>query len=117
MLEEARALGDVLVVGLNTDASVRRLKGKGRPVLGETERAQILAALGVVDLVVPFEEDTPVELIEALRPDVLVKGADYAESEVVGGELVTGWGGRVALVPLLEGRSTSALIERLRGPS
>jgi len=117
VLEEARALGDVLVVGLNTDASVRRLKGEGRPVLGEAERAQILGALGVVDLVVLFDEDTPVELIRALRPDVLVKGADYAESEVVGGDLVTGWGGRVALVPLLEGRSTSALIDRLRGAS
>ena len=87
---------------------------EGRPVLAEAERARILAAVGSVDLVVPFGEDTPEALIEAVRPDVLVKGADYAEAEVVGAELVRSWGGRVARVPLLEGRSTSLLIERLR---
>ena len=112
LLEQARAAGDALVVGLNSDASVARLKGEGRPVQPASARASVLAGLSTVDLVVEFGEDTPVSLIEAIRPDVLVKGADYAENEVVGGDLVTSYGGRVMLAQLAEGYSTSETIER-----
>jgi len=101
------------VVGLNSDASVRRLKGVGRPVQSETARAVVLASLASIDLVVLFEDDTPLALIEALRPDVLVKGADYSIEQVVGAEAVGRWGGRVLLARLLEGHSTSGTIRRL----
>jgi rfaE bifunctional protein nucleotidyltransferase chain/domain len=111
----ARALGETLVVGLNTDASVRRLKGAGRPVVPQEDRAYVLAALAAVDAVVLFDEDTPLALIEALEPDVLVKGGDYRVEDVVGREVVERRGGRVALFPPVPGRSTSALLERLRG--
>lgn len=114
LLEEARAAGDLLVVGLNTDASVRALKGPGRPIVPEAERAEILAAFRAVDLVVLFPEETPRELVLALRPDVLVKGGDYALDEIVGREEVASWGGRVFTVPPLTGRSTSAILERIR---
>ena len=114
LLARARAEGDLLVVGLNDDASVRRLKGEGRPVNPAEDRAAVLAALEAVDLVVLFAEDTPRELIEVLLPDVLVKGADYREEDVVGGDVVKAHGGRVALVPLTEGRSTTSLVDRLR---
>jgi D-beta-D-heptose 7-phosphate kinase/D-beta-D-heptose 1-phosphate adenosyltransferase len=113
LLERAAALGDVLVVGLNSDASTRRLKGERRPVMPETDRARVLAALEVVDAVVPFEEDTPEALIRRLLPDVLVKGADYAEDQIVGKETVESRGGRVVRVPLVEGRSTSAIVEEI----
>lgn len=113
-LAAARALGDLLVVGLNTDASVSRLKGADRPVNALDDRAAVLAALESVDLVVPFAEDTPLELIRALRPEVLAKGADYAIEDVVGADDVRGWGGDVALIPLVEGRSTTSLIQRLQ---
>ncbi len=115
LLTEARALGDRLVVGLNGDASVRRLKGSGRPVNPAEDRGLVLAALRPVDLVVVFDEDTPLELIEALRPDVLVKGADWAQGQIVGADLVEGWGGSVVRVPVVPGRSTTAVVDRLSG--
>jgi rfaE bifunctional protein nucleotidyltransferase chain/domain len=110
----ARRRGDALVVGLNSDASVRRLKGPDRPVRGEAERAYVLAALAMVDAVVLFEEDTPLALIEALRPDVLVKGGDYSEATVVGAREVRAWGGEVAIIPLTPGHSTTSIIAKLR---
>jgi len=112
-LEQARRQGHRLVVGLNTDASVCRLKGPTRPLVGEADRARVLAALAAVDMVVLFDQDTPLALIEQLRPDVLVKGADYRKAQVAGTETVESWGGRVVLVPLVENRSTTALIARL----
>jgi D-beta-D-heptose 7-phosphate kinase/D-beta-D-heptose 1-phosphate adenosyltransferase len=114
LLERARALGDVLVVALNSDASVRRLKGEGRPVVREGDRVRVLAALESVGLVLLFEEDTPLAVIRQLRPDVLVKGGDYAQDTIVGADLVLAWGGEVATVPLVEGRSTTGLLEGLR---
>ncbi|MEX2647587.1 MAG: D-glycero-beta-D-manno-heptose 1-phosphate adenylyltransferase, partial [Alphaproteobacteria bacterium] len=113
LLNQAKAAGDRLVVGLNGDAGVTRLKGPGRPVQSDVARAQVLASLAVVDLVVVFEEDTPTRLIEALRPEVLVKGADYRLDQVVGGDLVARWGGRVVLVDLTPGYSTTETIKRL----
>ena len=116
LLEAARAEGDALVVGVNSDASARRLgKGPDRPVVGEAERARMLAALAAVDCVVLFDEDTPLALIQLLRPDVLVKGADYARDAIVGAKEVEGWGGRVVRVPLVQDKSTTKLLERLRG--
>nr|A0L7X0.2 RecName: Full=Bifunctional protein HldE; Includes: RecName: Full=D-beta-D-heptose 7-phosphate kinase; AltName: Full=D-beta-D-heptose 7-phosphotransferase; AltName: Full=D-glycero-beta-D-manno-heptose-7-phosphate kinase; Includes: RecName: Full=D-beta-D-heptose 1-phosphate adenylyltransferase; AltName: Full=D-glycero-beta-D-manno-heptose 1-phosphate adenylyltransferase [Magnetococcus marinus MC-1] len=112
-LEHARRLGQRLVLGLNTDASVSRLKGPERPLIQEQDRARVLAALAAVDLVVLFEQDTPLELIEQLRPDILAKGADYREDQVVGGDLVRRWGGRVALVQLVQGRSTTGIVQRI----
>ncbi len=114
LLRGAAELGDRLVVGLNSDASVARLKGATRPLLPAAERARLLEALEIVDAVVVFDEDTPKRLIEAVRPDVLVKGADYRVEEVEGGELVQSYGGRVALVPLVDDRSTSSIVERIR---
>jgi D-beta-D-heptose 7-phosphate kinase/D-beta-D-heptose 1-phosphate adenosyltransferase len=99
-----------LIVGLNSDASVRELKGPTRPVVGERERAQVLAALQAVDAVVIFAETTPLRLIEAVRPDVLVKGGDYTEETTVGGREVRAWGGRLELIPLTRGVSSSRLI-------
>lgn len=116
LLEAARGEGAALVVGVNGDASVRRLgKGAERPLVPEVQRARVVAALAAVDCVVLFEEDTPRELILALRPDVLVKGADYALDQIVGAAEVTGWGGRVTRVPLVEGASTTTMAQRLRG--
>ena len=111
----ARRRGDTLVVGMNSDASVRRLKGPDRPVRSESERSYVLAALSMVDAVVPFEQDTPLELIVQLRPDVLVKGGDYTESTIVGAREVRGWGGEVIVIPLTPGQSTTSIIQRLRG--
>jgi rfaE bifunctional protein nucleotidyltransferase chain/domain len=114
-LARARAEGDVLVVGVNTDASVRRLgKGPDRPVNGERDRAFVLAGLECVDAVVLFDEDTPLALIRALHPDVLAKGADYALDAIVGADVVIAAGGRVVRVPLEDGYSTTATIERLQ---
>ncbi len=114
LLAAAKAEGDVLVVGLNSDASVRRLKGPGRPVTPEAERVEVLSALGCVDHVVLFGEDTPLETVTAVEPDVLVKGEDWRDKGVVGREFVEGRGGRVVLVPLSPGLSSSAILGRLR---
>ena len=113
-LAAARAAGDLLVVGVNDDASVRRLKGPERPLVPEMARAEVVAALAAVDYVTIFGEDTPAEVIAALVPDVLVKGADWAPEQVVGREVVEAHGGRVLLVPVVEGFSTTALVEHLR---
>jgi rfaE bifunctional protein nucleotidyltransferase chain/domain len=118
LLEAARREGDTLVVGVNSDTSARRLgKGTERPVAGETARARVLAGLEAVDCVVLFDDDTPLRLIEALAPDVLVKGADYSRDRIVGADWVEARGGRVVRVPLVAGYSTTALVERLRAPS
>jgi D-beta-D-heptose 7-phosphate kinase/D-beta-D-heptose 1-phosphate adenosyltransferase len=113
LLYQARALGDRLVVGLNTDASIRRLKGSGRPILSEQDRAAMLSALECVDLVVHFDEDTPLKLIEAIQPDILVKGSDYAPEQVVGKTVVESYGGCVKLVDLIQGYSTTRLTEKV----
>lgn len=112
-LAQARTWCDRLIVGVNSDASVRRLKGEGRPVNDLESRALVLAGLRSVDLVAPFDEDTPIRLIEAARPDVLIKGADYAEDQVVGGDLVKSWGGVVRLAEIVDGYSTTAAIARI----
>jgi rfaE bifunctional protein nucleotidyltransferase chain/domain len=118
LLEAARREGHALIVGLNSDASVRRLgKGLERPVMPEGARARVLAGLGAVDCVVLFDEDTPLELIKSLVPDVLVKGADYRRESIVGADWVEARGGRVVRVPIVEGFSTSSLVERLRATS
>ncbi len=114
ILHEAKALGDRLVVGLNSDTSVRRLKGPSRPILGERDRAALLSALEDVDAVVLFSEDTPIELITLLQPDILVKGDDYRIDQVVGREVVTAYGGKVILVPLLRGYSTTGIAHRIQ---
>jgi D-beta-D-heptose 7-phosphate kinase/D-beta-D-heptose 1-phosphate adenosyltransferase len=116
LLEAARREGDRLVVALNSDVSVRGLKGEGRPVVPEAERAETLLGLEAVDRVVLYDEPTPLEVIRALRPDVLVKGADWAADEIVGRAEVEEAGGRVVRVALVPGRSTSALVERIRRP-
>jgi len=113
LLESARALGDALVVGVNRDASVRRLKGKHRPFVPFEERASIVAGLEAVDWVIGFDEDTPETLVRSLRPDVLVKGGDWALESVAGRETIEARGGRVVRVPLVSGRSTTALAERM----
>jgi rfaE bifunctional protein nucleotidyltransferase chain/domain len=115
VLLAARRAGDYLVVGVNSDASVRRLKGSSRPVRDEGARCYVLAALTMVDAVMIFDEDTPLELIRALRPDVLVKGGDYTESTIVGADELRAWGGEVVVVPLTPGHSTTSTIERVRG--
>lgn len=115
VLTAARASGDALVVGLNTDASVRRLKGPGRPVRSESERAYVLAALEAVDAVVMFDEDTPLELVLLLRPDVIAKGGDYTIDQIVGAGEVRGWGGEALVIPLTPGQSTTSIIEKLSG--
>lgn len=114
LLCAARRLGDALIVGLNSDASVRRIKGPDRPVRNTAERAHVLAALECVDAVTVFDEDTPRELIRALRPDVLVKGGDYTVDTMVGANDVVGWGGEAVVIPLTAGQSTTRIIERLR---
>jgi len=114
LLNQSRMLGDRLVVGLNTDASVRRLKGDSRPILTERDRAAILGALSSVDMVVLFDEDTPLQLIAALQPDILVKGNDYRLDQVVGRNVVEAYGGQVCLVPLLQGYSTTGIVERMK---
>jgi rfaE bifunctional protein nucleotidyltransferase chain/domain len=115
LLTAARSRGDALIVGINTDKSVKRLKGPGRPIRNERDRAYVLSGLEAVDLIVPFEEDTPLELVKALRPDVIVKGGDYTADSIVGAREVESWGGEVVVVPLTEGHSTTSIIERLGG--
>jgi rfaE bifunctional protein nucleotidyltransferase chain/domain len=118
VLERAAAFGTSLVVGINSDRSVRALgKGSDRPIVGEQDRARIVAALGCVDCVVIFDEPDPIPLIDLLRPDVLVKGGDYVPATVVGADMVLGRGGRVEIVPLVPDRSTTLVLERLRAPS
>ena len=117
LLTAARALGDHLIVALISDASVSRLKGPSRPVRSEAERAYVLAALEAVDAVTVFEQDTPLDVIRALRPDVLVKGGDYSLDTIVGRTEVESWGGRVQVVPLTPGQSTTRIIEALRAGS
>jgi D-beta-D-heptose 7-phosphate kinase/D-beta-D-heptose 1-phosphate adenosyltransferase len=112
-LEEARSHGDRLVVAINTDRSVRRLKGPGRPVVGERQRAEVLAGLACVDWVVLFGEETPLRVIRALRPDVLAKGGDWKLDQIVGREDVEGWGGRVVRLRQVPGVRTSAVVERM----
>jgi D-beta-D-heptose 7-phosphate kinase/D-beta-D-heptose 1-phosphate adenosyltransferase len=114
-LRDARALGDALIVGLNADESVRRNKGPLRPITSERERAEILGALDCVDAVVLFGEDTPHDIIVALQPDVLVKGADWAADRIVGRDTVEARGGRVVRIPVEQGYSTTALVERVKG--
>ena len=117
-LQAAKALGDVLVVGVNSDLSVRRLnKAPDRPIVSEANRAEVLAALGCVDYVVIFAEPDPLKLITALEPDVLVKGGDWAIDKIVGREIVEGRGGTVKTIPLVPGMSTTALVDRIRTPS
>jgi len=116
LLESARAEGDALIVAINSDASVRTLKGPSRPVIPEAERAEVLLGLDAVDAVVVYDEPTPLRVIEALLPDVLVKGADWALEEIVGREEVEAAGGRVVRVPLVEGCSTTKILERIRKP-
>ena len=115
LLERAKRLGDVLVVAINSDQSVRRLKGPHRPIVSARDRALVLAALESVDYVTVFEEATPYRVIERLRPNVLVKGADWGARDIVGANVVRQAGGRVARVRLVKGRSTSDLIEKIRG--
>jgi rfaE bifunctional protein nucleotidyltransferase chain/domain len=114
-LQQARALGDALIIGLNADASVRRNKGPERPINPEAERAEVLEALECVDAVAVFDEDTPAEIIRAIEPDILVKGADWAADAIVGRDTVEARGGRVVRVPVEQGYSTTAIIERIRG--
>ncbi|HKC80692.1 MAG TPA: D-glycero-beta-D-manno-heptose 1-phosphate adenylyltransferase [Gemmatimonadaceae bacterium] len=113
LLVAARATADALIVGVNSDESVRRLKGSGRPVRSAPERAFVLAAVECVDLVVVFPEDTPLELVRILKPDVIVKGGDYNEGTIVGANEVKSWGGRVVIVPLTPDQSTTAIIRKL----
>jgi len=115
-LQRARELGDALLIGLNSDRSVRQIKGPERPITTESERAEVLEALDCVDAVVVFDEETPWDLIAAIQPDVLVKGADWAEDAIVGRDIVEARGGRVVRVPLERGHSTSAIIAKIRHP-
>lgn len=112
-LEAARKTGDKLILGLNTDRSVQALKGPSRPVIHQHDRARVLAALEAVDAVVLFDEDTPLALVQALRPDIIAKGDDYQEHQVVGADLVKSWGGQVQLIPLVQGRSTSNILQKI----
>lgn len=113
-LQEARNQGDLLVVGLNSDASVRRIKGPLKPLLPLEERAEMLLALSCVDYTTFFEEENPYNIIKILRPDVLVKGGDWAVDKIIGGDLVQSWGGKVMNIPVVEGRSTTNLIQMVR---
>lgn len=113
-LSEAKKLGDVLIVGLNSDESVRRLKGANRPINPQNERAEVLDNLKPVDYVVVFEEDTPLELIKLVKPDILVKGGDYLPNNIVGSDYVISYGGKVIVIPYVEGKSTTNLIEKIQ---
>jgi len=115
VIQAARAAGDALVVGINSDESVRRLKGESRPIRSQVERAYVIAALESVDVVTVFDEDTPLELIRCLLPDVIAKGGDYTEATIVGADEIRERGGDVLVVPLTPGQSTTSIIERMRG--
>jgi len=112
-LRDARKLGDALILALNSDSSVRSIKGPMRPIVPEAERAEVVASLDSVDYVTVFDELTPLELIEFLQPDVIVKGGDWAEKDIVGAEAVRKWGGRVAIMPVIEGASTTNIIDKV----
>lgn len=112
-LSKARDLGDCLIVGLNSDDSVRRLKGPKRPISNQSSRAAVLAAFSFVDYVVVFDEDTPLNLIKSIKPDILVKGGDYSHDNVVGADFVESYGGRLELIPLVPGESTTNLVEKI----
>ena len=112
-LENAKKAGDILIVGVNSDTSVNAIKGKGRPIVNEKDRMRVVAALESVNYVVSFKENTPLKIIMAIRPDVLVKGADWNKDKIVGAGFVTGYGGRVAVIKLAKGRSTSNLIKKI----
>jgi D-beta-D-heptose 7-phosphate kinase/D-beta-D-heptose 1-phosphate adenosyltransferase len=114
LLREAKNLGDILIVALNSDGSVRQIKGSDRPILPEEERAELIAALEMVDYVTMFDEPDPLNVIRELRPDVLAKGGDWAEDKIVGREFIESYGGRVAVIPFLKGHSTTEIIERMR---
>ena len=113
-LREAKKTADVLVLALNSDSSVRSLKGKERPLVPEKERAEIIAALEFIDFVIIFNELTPLELINYLKPDILIKGGDWAEEAVVGREEIKAWGGRVTIIPEVEGKSTTNIVEKIK---
>lgn len=113
-LENAKREGDILVVAVNSDDSLRRLKGEGRPIVNQDDRMKILAALESVDFVISFEEDDPASMVKRLNPDVIVKGSDWKEDEVIGGEYVKKMGGKVVTIPLCEGYSTTSLIEKIK---
>jgi rfaE bifunctional protein nucleotidyltransferase chain/domain len=113
-LKAARALGDAMIVGVNSDRSVRAIKGPSRPITTENERAEILAALACVDAAVVFDQDTPAEIIKAIQPDILVKGADWAEDAIVGRDTVEARGGRVVRMPIEEGWSTTSILSRIK---
>jgi D-beta-D-heptose 7-phosphate kinase/D-beta-D-heptose 1-phosphate adenosyltransferase len=115
VLDRARREGSALIVGVNSDASVKRLKGPQRPIRTATERAIVLAGLEAVDAVVVFDQDTPFDLVQVIAPDVIVKGGDYSPETIVGADLVTARGGRVVVIPLVDGHSTTSTIEKLRG--
>ena len=112
-LEKAKALGDILIVGLNTDDSVTRLKGPDRPLVTQADRARVLASLSFVDGITLFENDTPIDLIMAIKPDILVKGADYRQEEVIGANFVQSYQGQVALIPLVDDRSTTKIVNKI----
>jgi rfaE bifunctional protein nucleotidyltransferase chain/domain len=116
-LQEARGLGDALLVGVNSDRSVRLLKGPGRPITAEQERAEVLAALTCVDGVVIFDKETPIELIQAIQPDVLVKGSDWAEDAILGRDIVEARGGRVVRIAIQPGQSTTRIVEKIKNLS
>lgn len=113
-LREAKKTGDILVLALNSDSSVRAIKGEKRPVVGEQERAEIMAALEFIDFVIVFTELTPLELINYLQPDVLIKGGDWPEEKIVGREEIRKWGGRVVIIPEIEGKSTTNIVEKIK---
>ena len=114
LLKEASKLGDVLIIGLNSDDSVRKIKGPARPINSLSDRAEVLSSIRYVDYIIAFEEETPRRLISLLLPDVLVKGGDYRKDEIVGADVVEAEGGKVVTIPLVEGKSTTKLIERIR---
>lgn len=114
LLKEASKLGDVLIIGLNSDDSVRKIKGPARPINSLSDRAEVLSSIRYVDYIIAFEEETPRRLISLLLPDVLVKGGDYRKNEIVGADVVEAEGGKVVTIPLVEGKSTTKLIERIR---
>ena len=112
-LKKAKSLGDMLVLGLNSDSSVRNIKGKGRPIVNQKDRAEVVSSLSPVDYVVIFNEPTPIKLIEAIKPDILVKGADWKRGSIIGEDFVRGCGGRISRIRLFEGRSTTGIIKRI----